>query len=38
MTFVIARRFVERLGPLAAGLPHLKMVVTPDADGDLRNL
>lgn len=35
---VIAQRFVERLAPLAAGLPQLKTVVIPDADGDLPNL
>lgn len=35
---VIAERFVERLGLLASGLPHLKTVVIPDADGELPNL
>lgn len=35
---VIARRFVERLAPLAVGLPHLKTVVVPDADGELPKL
>jgi carnitine-CoA ligase len=35
---VIARCFVERLGPLAAGLAHLKTVVVLDADDELPNL
>jgi carnitine-CoA ligase len=35
---VIARCFVERLGPLAAGLAHLKTVVILDADDELPNL
>jgi crotonobetaine/carnitine-CoA ligase len=35
---VIARCFVERLGPLAAGLAHLKTVVILDAEDELPNL